>query len=516
MIAAPGNERTRLGLFLTLIAIGALLLRLWHLEFGLPSRYHPDEVAKVKVALQIVEGQPVTYFLHPGFLINSVAASFKVSEWLGLDKTTYRLRWARLSVAVLAMFTIPVMGLLCWRLGGERAAYAGALAIACVPIHVLHSRYTKEDIHLTFSVLLTLLGLCWWRTGDRRLRSWSFATVALGAGLAVSSKFVGAAMVLFAIIVVAMSLPRASARITAAALILIGSVAVFLAFAHHVLATPEVMWRGFDYELHHGTAAPWKPTLKLWQWPDLGFYFLVTTIAPGLGIPLTLAGLWGAWLAWRDRRSTPDHLVVAACCLLFYFIAELTPLKRGTGVERYALPAAALLIPLALLALRELAARGIAGSAGRYAALIVLLLALPLAQSVLVSERIDRDTRREAQKWLNTHAPRGNFRMGYLSQLYMPDWARRGELVLCDIMLPEEEFEKSIEGCSAFAMSSFFNDRYENFPRLSPSEVARIDLVRRQFPYAIVFRRPFYRTMYFHQPVIEIRFREPLQGTEKG
>lgn len=502
-------QKVRITWIVFLITVGALVLRLWHLEFGLPARYHPDEKEKVKVAEQILKGEPVTYFLHPGFLVNTVATSFKVSEWLGMDRTTYRLRWARMAVVFFATLTVPICAGIGWKLCGEWAAYFCATAIAAVPIHVLHSRYTKEDIHLTFAIMLTILMLLVWRAGPRRIASWNFLGIVVGAGLCVSAKFVGAMMTPFAIAVVAASLPNARPRALASAAIIVGAAAIFVLFAHQILSDPDSMWKGFQFELTHGTEAPDKAKLTIFQWPDYGSYFFVAAILPGLGFALPFVGLVGWWLALRNGRRDPDALMIAICAALWYIVAELTPLKRGTGVERYALPAAALLIPLAALGIERLAERIRGPRAAVCGALSAALLAMPLTMSIMVSDTIDKDTRREAQKWLATHGPE-RLKIGYLSQLYMPDWNTRGDRRLCDIKLPMEQFLASLKNVNCFAMSSFYNDRYEDFPALSPDQIARIKAVRDEFPHSITFERSYFRTMYFHQPVIEIRFREPI------
>ncbi|MCC6545707.1 phospholipid carrier-dependent glycosyltransferase [Candidatus Sumerlaeota bacterium] len=507
-------EKVRITWIVFLIAVGAMALRLWHLEFGLPARYHPDEKEKVKVGLQIVSGEPVTYFLHPGFLVNTVAGSFKVSEWFGMDKTTYRLRWARMAVVIFATLSIPICAGIGWKICGEWGAYFCALGLAVVPIHVLHSRYTKEDIHLTFAALLTVLMLMVWRGGARRIASWSFLGIVLGAGLSVSAKFVGVIMIPFAIGVTAASLPNLKQRTLAAAVIIEGAIVVFLLFSHQILSNPDAMWKGFQFELTHGTEAPDKAKLTIFQWPDFGFYFFVTAILPGLGALLPIAGVIGWWRAVRNGRRDPDALMIALCAALWYIVAELTPLKRGTGVERYALPAAALLIPLAALGIERLSEHIRARRGVVLAALTTAVLVPPLALSVAVSDTIDKDTRREAQKWLAVNGPE-KLKIGYLTQLYMPDWNNRGDRVLCDIEKPMEPFLASLKGVNCFAMSSFYNNRYEKFPGLSADQIAHIQAVRDEFPYAKTFERPFYRSMYFHQPVIEVRFRDPIMPRKK-
>ncbi len=48
-------------------------------------------------------------------------------------------------------------------------------------------------------------------------------------------------------------------------------------------------------------------------------------------------------VAWRRRRGTePWLLMVAAAAVVWYVVAEATPLKRGGDVERYVLPCAPL------------------------------------------------------------------------------------------------------------------------------------------------------------------------------
>lgn len=507
-------SRTLFFMLLALIVVGGFLFRVWHLDFGLPARYHPDETVKYKVAEQILRGGNPRYFLHPGFLVNTVALSFKVGESVGRFDTERRLWWARVAVAILGCATIWCMGLLGRELYGGRAGIFSALALAVVPIHVLHSRYVKEDIHLVFSVVLALLMLVKWRQGDRRLVSWTFVGVLLGVGLCASSKFVGAAMLPFAMGVVIASMRSNASRALGVGAILTASLAIFLAFSHHVLHDPGIIWSGITREFSHGVNADWKPTLRFWQWPDLGFYFLVVAIAPGIGVPLTLAGLWGAWRVIANRAAERNAFMVLLCGVMWYVIAELTPLKRGTGIERYALPCAPVLILLAAGLTETLAERLHGRWRFAWVGVTTALLLLPLLHSAAVSNIIDRDTRRDARRWLNANVPSA-VRIGYPSDLYMPDWAYRSNLVLCHINQPVEEFRRSLQTVHCFAMSSFFNGRYENFPTLSGEELEKFRIAREEFPHAVIFRRPWYQRMYFHQPTIEIRFRNPPPGMKR-
>jgi hypothetical protein len=69
---------------------------------------------------------------------------------------------------------------------------------------------------------------------------------------------------------------------------------------------------------------------------------------------------------------------------------------------------------------------------------------------------------------------------------------------------------RALRNVDVLTISHFSTDRFENFRRLSRNTVKDIQKMRKKFPYAKIFEKPWYARNGFHNPVIEIRFKEPF------
>ena len=509
-----GSTTYRLGIAALVLAGAAI--RFTNVDFGLPSFYHADEERKARLIELILAGEPHTYLNHPGMLINSVALLCAALRALGygLDLPAIVLAGRNLVALVGTMTVLPTAGLARVLFGRGAGLFAGA-AIAFSPLHTIHSRYMKEDVYLTFFIMLSLYALARWlratpawrETGSGQL--W-LALAFAAAGFALASKYVGGILVLLVLEVwrrtSAASWRQVIARAAAIALI-------------PVFATPQLFTalsegrRGlytFFWEMQHGTIGGRdRLTLYVWEWPDLGGFFLFHGLGWGNTWPIAILGIAALVVAWRRRRTNDLALgMVAISAVLWYAVAEATPLKRGGDVERYILPCSVLFVVMAASWFGD--GNSVFSSERVKAVAACMLLLVALAHSLLLTSAIDDDTRRMAALWLRDNGPPAPYEIVYFGDdayrldgglLPDPHWIRMG-------YLPRPEDDAAIEGAEVVTFSELELGRYEKFPKHSQRQLAARERLRAAFPVLLQFRKPFYLKAGFHNPDIEVRLRQ--------
>ena len=211
--------RALVATILVLVGALALGLRLRNNDFGLPRLYHTDEAAKVEAINTLRTSGPLDprYYLHPGFLIYTVAgASWVARSVLGMpasDATT--LLAGRTWIGVLGTLTVLATFFLIREMVRGALATAGepeerdgashepepaqwlstacglaaAAFLAVVPLHVVTSHYVKEDVPLTlWMTLTTVFSVRIARRGERR----DYILAAVFAAFSLASKYIGA------------------------------------------------------------------------------------------------------------------------------------------------------------------------------------------------------------------------------------------------------------------------------------------------------------------------------------
>ncbi len=420
----PSSAETRAGLLvpvaLLLVILGAAALRAWNLDFGRPLDLHPDEEVKVHLARALATEGLVDreYFNHPYLLPDMVAVFGATATAAGVVDQDIE-GWtmaARGLVAFLGSLTAGAVFLLAretCRGGGagpRREAAAGLVAAALVavaPIHVVHSRYVKEDVALALWLTLgawACVRLA--RSGARR----DLLLVGAFCGLALSTKLVGG---VFLLVGAASALAgRRSAPVDrrpgpwfpAAALGVLPA-AVFLAANLPAFLFPASASVDLADELRHAAGSVVHPPVS--PWSEGWTYHLRGSLLPGLTLPGLAAGLAGLGaLAWSRE---PGRLVLVFAAATWYVVLEASPLKPIPNAERYMVPTAVFLAAAAgtLIALRP--APGATGAA-RLLPLVALLPAVAVGTCAEVSVRrtreISPDTRERILPWIRESLPR--------------------------------------------------------------------------------------------------------------
>lgn len=165
----------------------SLWLNTRHNDF--PFSYHPDEAGKTG---QIIGG--IRNYHHPLLMLS---VSDIVSRVAFIHREPQPIvetgRWVS---AAFAAGTVAVLAVLAWLHYGALVAWGTGFAVALQVDLFETAHYMKEDPTLLFGIALSLLAAhLWWRAPDRR----SLRFLAIACGLAVSGKYLGIIVLLFAL-----------------------------------------------------------------------------------------------------------------------------------------------------------------------------------------------------------------------------------------------------------------------------------------------------------------------------
>ncbi|MBI4517892.1 MAG: glycosyltransferase family 39 protein [Deltaproteobacteria bacterium] len=370
-----------------------MALRLWHIGFGLPEWYHPDEPIKAQKALAIAAGDlNPHYFWHPSFMLYATAAAVRAGQSFGWAATPAQAVLAgRVLNAVLGALTVPLTCLLARAAGGWAMAFAAAALLAVAPLAVFCSHYLKEDTPLTFWVVAAALAAL---RLARRGRNRDYLIAGALCGAAIASKYTGLlALVLPLVAHRQQPHPPARARWRLAA----AAALAFVALTPFALADLWHFGRGVSHEA--GNVVTGMATSAILPLPWLWTFHLRFSLLPGFGIVATALALLG--FVALLRQASPAARLLTAFVGLGYLVFESSPYKPPPNFDRYVLPLLPFLAVLALVGVRVLRRRSavLAGIA------LALALAEPAGRSVQLLAAIEPDTRERARAWLAKQLP---------------------------------------------------------------------------------------------------------------
>lgn len=157
----PSPLRTRL--VLAAILLVSLAANVLHLDWGLPDRWHPDEIVRGVVRMAD-EGSleparfvyPAGHFqllmatvVGPAIFVDGLPAPDAREEWLG------RLRFAaRMVTALMGTGVVLLTWAIGRRMGGEVAGLGAAASLALAPGFAAHSHFVTVDVPSIFWMML--------------------------------------------------------------------------------------------------------------------------------------------------------------------------------------------------------------------------------------------------------------------------------------------------------------------------------------------------------------------------
>ena len=183
-------------LWLLGIAAVSLLLNLWGIDFGVPERWHPDEITSAAAAMAregTLNPHEFRYgSLHFYQILAVIVPTYLVSELLELDhdsQVTLVILAARALSALLGAACVALTFLLARRLFDTRTAILSASFLALALGFVNHAHFATVDVPAVFWITASfLMSAEVLLTGRRR----AYVLAGLFAGLAASTKYPGA------------------------------------------------------------------------------------------------------------------------------------------------------------------------------------------------------------------------------------------------------------------------------------------------------------------------------------
>ncbi|HEX2087545.1 MAG TPA: glycosyltransferase family 39 protein, partial [Solirubrobacteraceae bacterium] len=393
-----------------LLLVGALLLRLWGGDHGLPYAYNADENSHFvprAISLYDHEWNPdyfvnppaFTYVLHIVFTV-WFGGREGVSELVASDPTEV---WvvARATAAVLGTLAVWLLYLAGTRLLDRRVGLlaAGLLAVAFLP--VFYSHLALNDVPTLAPLCLSLWGVA----GVLRLgRKRDYVIAGVGLGLAAATKYTGGIVLLPLLVATLVQYYAPGGRASALrGLVIAGACAVgaFVAANPYVVLDFPAFWDGIT---HQSSAAGGETQGKLGLTHGSGVFYYLWSFTWGLGwIPLGAAAA-AVPLLWRDEKRLIWVLVPATVLYVIFMGTQ----ERYFG--RWLIPVLPFVCLLAAYAAIDLADRA---SLRRprlrptfLAIAAVLLCGQGLVYSLHIGQVLSReDTRNLTREWMVEHIP---------------------------------------------------------------------------------------------------------------
>ena len=402
----PARRDRRWALGIALLALGALLLRLWGIRWGLPFAYNLDERSHfVPRAVGFFRDGTLdpAYQLNPSGLIEWVAGALLITH-LSADavvdawQTDPGQVWtvARVASALLATAAIPLLYVAGARLAGRATGLVAAaiLATSFLPVHYGHLALNDApSLAFTALALIGVAGVL--RGGGLR----SYALAGAGVGLAVGFKY-NAGVVALPLLAAAALHARPEWQPVVMGLVVSGvcALAAFAICDPYALIHPMF----FKDEIQHLSEYT-RGRLLLGETERSGYRYYGWSLLWGFGvIPLALAVGGGAWAILRDRRLA---LVLVPAVLLFFLLVG----SQGRYFARYAMPVypmLALLAGLGAVALWQRLPRRPWVAAAALLAICAQGLVMDVHGNLVLSRD---DTRSLARDWMVENIPAGTY-----------------------------------------------------------------------------------------------------------
>jgi Dolichyl-phosphate-mannose-protein mannosyltransferase len=328
-------------------------------------------------------------FLQPLLLLQTVRLANLIARY------TDQLAVVELGRTVAAVFgglTVLATIVLARRVVGRALALGAGLIAAVTPLIAFHAQLLKEDIFLAPWLLFALAALDRLRESVELRRALLFG---ITVGLAASAKYIGAVLLPVACAlpliapVAGTSLRRYYATLAWSAG---AAIAVFALVNAPAFLTPDIFLHGLGTEIAHAV------TKHIIVWPGWYSHFLfhwTTSLWPGLGPALAVAGLAGALLVVADWRASPPAIrLVLVFAVLWYLLHELSPMKPFMAIERHMTVMGGLFAVLAVHLADRLSVRGPRTWQTAIATAIVAIAAAPAALSTIaIARSAPNDTR---------------------------------------------------------------------------------------------------------------------------
>ncbi len=303
-------------IFAGLFTLVGLFLFTRHADF--PYLYHTDEPSKI--------GQIIDHdynFHHPLLLLRSTEAL------VGMTSTPLQpqpvVEKGRLASAIFAALGTGFTVMLASRLAGRVAGVFAGILVLTHPVLFELSHYMKEDCALLVGIAATLAGLVHYASRPSLGRA---VLVGVAAGLALSGKYLGCTVAIFALVALAWNPAGKSPRWLAAVVAVAGMAGCFAAINYPALQDTEKAKSSLTQELE-------KVEKRAEERPEPIRFKHLSKLGTTLSVPLLIGLAYWFGRRWRLRRHEPLIWRAVGMFLIAYFlIVSLAPKTK----DRYLLP----------------------------------------------------------------------------------------------------------------------------------------------------------------------------------
>jgi hypothetical protein len=397
-----------------LVVLGALILRVWGADQGLPFVYNPDEIRHyVPYAISFFDhgynpkyftNPPAfSYLLHAVFTIRYVGGKRALRMFLEDPGDVFLT--ARIVTACLGVVSVWLLYLVGSRLFSQRVGLFSSALMAAAFLPIVYSHQALNDVPALVPITLSILGC----VGIlRRGKPIDYAVAGAGLGFAGATKYLGGVVLLPLVIGSAMRAWPAVHRRSALVgfgVALIAAVSAFFIANPFALLDFRVFRSGVSFLAPHriGRASATKFGSRF----DNGWVFYLQSLTWGLGwIPTSAAAVGSALLMARDRAAAA-LLVPAPVVFVLYMGAHARYFGRWM-LPIY--PFLALIAGYAVVAAIDAVRRRISRFVPAIGVIaVVLLLAQPLVHAIHSDVVMTRSNTREvARQWIFGHIPAGS------------------------------------------------------------------------------------------------------------
>lgn len=420
------NQQPQEWVWVILIFVGALIIRLWGIRFGLPYTYHIDEVQYVSGALNLGAGtvgkqpNPTGFInlLFPeyglffifGRITNLFNSLSDFEEYYRTDPSLFYLL-GRITSVLSGSLTALIVYFTGKKLFNRSIGIIGAILLAFAYLHVRDSHFAVPDIAMTFWASLTVLVCLLAIQKDSKKLLYLAASIG-GVTLATkwSAWMIAAPIGMTTYFLIQRTHPNRVLRswlrlVLVVGLIFIGS---FLVASFEFFLNPSAYLEYAVTELSSGSGGGFA----IWQVDTLpGWLFYLKTLSYGLGwliLGFALSGFIGL-LVNAIRKRDGILLTWLAFPVLYFIFMGAT----RHYFARYALPLIPFLAISAAWAVTWLVRRLRFQSRGAVGLALAILTVGMIAQPLISSLRFDTlltrvDTRSEAKSWIENNLPDGS------------------------------------------------------------------------------------------------------------
>jgi Dolichyl-phosphate-mannose-protein mannosyltransferase len=381
------------------IACVSLLLNLWGIDFGVPERWHPDEItARAVVMAREATLNPHEFrygSLHFYQILAVIVPTYLVSKLLGLDydsQVTLVIVAARALSALLGAGCVVLTFLLANRLFNATAAILSASFLAFAMGFATNAHFATVDVPMVFWMTASfLMATEVLLTGRRR----AYVLAGLFAGLAASTKYPGA-MALVCLLAAHLLAPRPRDHLA----LLLGFVASGISF---VLANPPLLFASCEFFEGVIRDNAYSSTQGNGEAISL---LIAANLVRGLGIPLFIlvcpSLIYATLLVFR-KDTKPKILLIAAMIVPSLLLLH----HLNANYVRFVIP---IFPPLAVLTGKATADLIAARSTFLRlvgAAVTFTVIALSALHTIAADLEMIHDSRELTVEWIARNVPEG-------------------------------------------------------------------------------------------------------------